>query len=99
MCNARIAGDIHGHADKLKSIWTHLNRLDDFDSYLVVFLGDYVNRGPKVCENVHHLSMSLIVLVQTCIYLNAISIFYLFYVLRKEVSYDNNCQLTMMIFI
>jgi hypothetical protein len=49
-------GDIHGHHDRLVKLWDHLQRsIPDFDAYLVVFLGDYVNRGPKVRETLEFL--------------------------------------------
>ncbi|PRP81750.1 hypothetical protein PROFUN_10850 [Planoprotostelium fungivorum] len=39
-------GDVHGQTKKLKSLWRQLCKLSDFDEYTVVFLGDYVDRGP-----------------------------------------------------
>ena len=43
-----VIGDIHGYIDKLKALWQHLqsNLGEDMDNYLVVFLGDFVDRGP-----------------------------------------------------
>jgi serine/threonine protein phosphatase 1 len=38
-------GDIHGEHDNLSRIWAQLPMLDGADT--VVFLGDYVNRGPR----------------------------------------------------
>ena len=52
-----LIGDIHGHADELKELliklgygnqdgtWSHKSRM-------VVFLGDYIDRGPKQKESV-----------------------------------------------
>jgi hypothetical protein len=47
-----VIGDIHGHLEKLQSLWEHLLRHlgEEFDSYLIVFLGDFVDRGPKSRE-------------------------------------------------
>ncbi len=40
-------GDVHGYCDRLKSLLAHLRaKLSDFEDHLVVFLGDYVDRGP-----------------------------------------------------
>ena len=38
-------GDIHGCLDKLKQLWEMIKFVDGED--LVIFLGDYVDRGPK----------------------------------------------------
>ncbi|KAK4776114.1 hypothetical protein SAY87_024075 [Trapa incisa] len=42
-------GDVHGYISKLQSLWSNLEscipRLD-FDSALIIFLGDYCDRGP-----------------------------------------------------
>lgn len=40
-------GDIHGHFQKLMSLYEKLNVTDDD---LVIFLGDYVDRGPQVSD-------------------------------------------------
>lgn len=44
-------GDIHGHAKKLRALWTSIaedaeGRADAEEPALVVFLGDYIDRGP-----------------------------------------------------
>lgn len=42
-------GDIHGHHAKLRSLWSNLRAAipaPAFDAALVVFLGDYCDRGP-----------------------------------------------------
>eukprot|EP00042_Codosiga_hollandica_P037124 m.289192 g.289192 ORF g.289192 m.289192 type:complete len:315 (+) comp55062_c0_seq3:293-1237(+) len=43
-----VVGDIHGHIDKLRALWRQLETFlkADFKAYQVVFLGDYVDRGP-----------------------------------------------------
>jgi hypothetical protein len=43
-------GDVHGHLGKLKSLWAHMLAFlkDDFENHTIVFLGDYVDRGPDV---------------------------------------------------
>lgn len=48
-------GDIHGHADKLKQLLTKMNYEQRNGSYFhpdrkVVFLGDYIDRGPQIRE-------------------------------------------------
>jgi len=40
-------GDCHGHLDKLKDIWNKINIQDDD---LVIFLGDYIDRGNDSVE-------------------------------------------------
>ncbi|XP_059462839.1 tyrosine-protein phosphatase RLPH2-like [Corylus avellana] len=42
-------GDIHGHINKLQSLWSNLqSQIDpqDFKTALIIFLGDYCDRGP-----------------------------------------------------
>lgn len=42
-------GDIHGYMTKLQRLWTNLETLidpSDFETALVIFLGDYCDRGP-----------------------------------------------------
>lgn len=42
-------GDIHGYINKLQNLWSNLQTLIDppqFQSALVIFLGDYCDRGP-----------------------------------------------------
>lgn len=51
-------GDIHGHADKLKELLQKLGYRKNQNTYShptrkVLFLGDYVDRGPKVRETLH----------------------------------------------
>lgn len=50
-----IIGDIHGHADELKALMGKLEykkRGDSFhrDGRQVIFVGDYIDRGPKIRE-------------------------------------------------
>ncbi|CAN8259887.1 unnamed protein product [Cochlearia groenlandica] len=43
-------GDIHGYISKLNSLWLNLKSAinpSDFESSLVIFLGDYCDRGPE----------------------------------------------------
>ncbi|VVA97059.1 unnamed protein product [Arabis nemorensis] len=43
-------GDIHGHISKLNKLWLNLQSAlnpSDFNSALVIFLGDYCDRGPE----------------------------------------------------
>jgi predicted MPP superfamily phosphohydrolase len=49
-------GDIHGHFTRLRLLWKRLLDIPDFDSYLVVFIGDYVNRGPRVFDTIEFLA-------------------------------------------
>lgn len=49
-------GDIHGHSNKLQNLWFNLETRihpSDFQSALIIFLGDYCDRGfdtPKVLD-------------------------------------------------
>lgn len=48
-------GDIHGHADKLRLLLSKLGYTEEKDVYRhpsrkVVFIGDYIDRGPKIPE-------------------------------------------------
>lgn len=46
-------GDIHGHIDKLQSLWSNLETQIDpprFQSALIIFLGDYCDRGPNTSK-------------------------------------------------
>jgi len=50
-----IIGDIHGHAAELKSLLVSLGYQRHFDGFRhpdrqVVFVGDFVDRGPEICE-------------------------------------------------
>jgi hypothetical protein len=52
-----LIGDIHGHADELRALLHHLGYRPDAAGVLrheggrqVIFLGDYVDRGPKIRE-------------------------------------------------
>jgi hypothetical protein len=52
-----LIGDIHGHADELKELLTKLEYENQdgtwsHKSRIVVFLGDYIDRGPKQRESV-----------------------------------------------
>jgi len=40
-------GDIHGHFTKFMSLYEKINVIDDD---LIIFLGDYIDRGPEVAE-------------------------------------------------
>lgn len=54
-----IIGDIHGHADKLEELLNSLGYTISDGVYKhpnnrqVVFLGDYIDRGPKIRETLH----------------------------------------------
>lgn len=42
-------GDIHGYVTKLQNLWSNLEKTvgpSDFQSALIIFLGDYCDRGP-----------------------------------------------------
>ncbi|XP_065856137.1 tyrosine-protein phosphatase RLPH2-like [Euphorbia lathyris] len=46
-------GDIHGFYSKLQNLWSNLQKVilpEDFTSALVIFLGDYCDRGPHTKE-------------------------------------------------
>ncbi|KAJ4705156.1 Calcineurin-like metallo-phosphoesterase superfamily protein [Melia azedarach] len=46
-------GDVHGYITKLKNLWSNLETLidpSDFNSALIIFLGDYCDRGPNTRE-------------------------------------------------
>lgn len=50
-----LIGDIHGHADELEALLKKLGYTKEGDAYrhptrTVVFLGDYIDRGPKIPE-------------------------------------------------
>ena len=52
-----IIGDVHGHADKLKSLLTEMDYQLIDGTYKhatrkAVFVGDFINRGPKIRETV-----------------------------------------------
>ncbi|KAK3043567.1 hypothetical protein RJ639_002146 [Escallonia herrerae] len=43
-------GDLHGYVNKLQNLWSNLESLidpPDFQSALIIFLGDYCDRGPN----------------------------------------------------
>lgn len=53
-------GDIHGHCDELRSLLLRLGYVESGGAFRypdnrrkVVFLGDYVDRGPKIRETLH----------------------------------------------
>ncbi len=41
-----VIGDVHGHADKLLTVLERLRETDDCDRRWLVFIGDFVDRGP-----------------------------------------------------
>lgn len=46
-------GDVHGYMSKFQSLWTNLEILidpSDFETALIIFLGDYCDRGPNTRE-------------------------------------------------
>ncbi len=52
-----IIGDIHGHADELKALLRKMDYQETSDGWAhpertVLFLGDYIDRGPKIPETV-----------------------------------------------
>lgn len=57
--NYDVIGDIHGHADKLEQLlqklgYDLLNGVYSHpDERKVIFLGDYIDRGPKIRETLH----------------------------------------------
>ena len=53
-----IIGDIHGHADQLKSLLKKLGYQSKDGSFVhetrkAVFVGDMINRGPKIRETLN----------------------------------------------
>ena len=51
-----IIGDIHGHADELVNLLTHLGYKDSSDGYAhesrkVIFLGDFIDRGEDLVQH------------------------------------------------
>ena len=50
-----LIGDIHGHADKLEKLLLKLGYKKSKGAYVhpnrkVLFVGDYIDRGPKIRE-------------------------------------------------
>ena len=41
-----VIGDVHGHADKLVTVLERLREMAGFDRRWLVFIGDFVDRGP-----------------------------------------------------
>jgi serine/threonine protein phosphatase 1 len=41
-----VVGDVHGQTDKLQAVLDKLRRLRDYDERWIVFIGDFVDRGP-----------------------------------------------------
>ena len=41
-----VIGDVHGYADKLATVLERLRETDGFDRRWLVFIGDFVDRGP-----------------------------------------------------
>ena len=55
--NYDIIGDIHGHADALKALLTHMGyresrRVWRHPGRKAIFVGDFIDRGPKQVETV-----------------------------------------------
>lgn len=53
-----IIGDIHGHCDELEALLTKMgyakkNGVYTQSGHQVIFLGDYIDRGPKIRETLH----------------------------------------------
>jgi hypothetical protein len=53
-----IIGDVHGHADELKSLLKNMGYMLKDDCYShptrkAVFVGDFINRGPKIRETLN----------------------------------------------
>src|SRR4249919_637287 len=54
-----IIGDIHGHADALENLLQKLGYVKKFGVYShpdkrkIVFVGDFIDRGPKIRETLH----------------------------------------------
>ena len=51
-----IIGDVHGHADELVNLLTHLGYTDSSEGYLhearkVIFLGDFIDRGEDLVQH------------------------------------------------
>lgn len=51
-----IIGDVHGHADQLKNLLSKMGYLIENDSFShptrkAIFVGDFINRGPKIRES------------------------------------------------
>lgn len=61
MCSERITcciGDLHGHITKLQSLWKNLESTippPSFESALIIFLGDYCDRGPDTSKTLDFL--------------------------------------------
>ncbi len=47
-----VFGDIHGDFDTLKNILTRIRFDNVIRSSLIIFLGDYIDRGPKQIESI-----------------------------------------------
>ena len=41
-----VIGDVHGQVDKLQVILEKLKKLPDYQQRWIVFIGDFVDRGP-----------------------------------------------------
>ncbi|QTA86491.1 metallophosphoesterase family protein [Desulfonema magnum] len=55
MKNIFAIGDIHGTFDKLVALMEKIEVQIDFDNDLLVFMGDYIDRGPRSFEVVEYL--------------------------------------------
>ncbi|PIN00136.1 Phosphoprotein phosphatase [Handroanthus impetiginosus] len=57
-------GDIHGYIAKLQNLWSNLENAvgsSDFQTALIIFLGDYCDRGPNTKEViVYHFTIYLL---------------------------------------
>lgn len=42
-----VVGDVHGHADKLQVVLDQLRSTDGYEDRWIVFIGDFVDRGPN----------------------------------------------------
>lgn len=45
-----VIGDVHGQTQQLATVLERLQRLPDWQDRWVVFIGDFVDRGPDPCE-------------------------------------------------
>lgn len=45
-----VIGDIHGCYDELHELYGKISKREDFDQAKLIFVGDYIDRGPKSAE-------------------------------------------------
>ena len=75
--NYDIIGDIHGHADELEELLQKLGyQLRDGvyshpENRKVIFLGDYIDRGPKIRETLH-------IVKNMCVSISFVNILFLY---------------------